>query len=365
MIPSRSEYLKQQSRDGQNIIGVMPALYPKELLYAFDLLPAEIWDPPGEIVKANTHLQTTICPIVKQSMEFILGEPEIVNAGYLFPHTCDSLQNMGSQVKDMIGSPVPVFTFYNPKAAFNKTTRKYYLEIIRAFQLDLENVFGPLDLGKLKHACELGLKIDTRRIELQEARMADRLSLNNQEYFKVIRASEFMQPADYLQLLDEIEIHDQPAKSYHSRFLVSGILPPNDLTLSFLDELKVGVVADDLLCGSRRIPITIMDTPDDPFEYLTERFFLQPPCSTRAGSLDQRQHHLMKLINDSQAQGILFNIVKFCEPELFDHRLLAKTFKEQGTPTLTIETELHPGLSGQTKTRLEAFIEMLGDEVGI
>ncbi|NQV16426.1 2-hydroxyacyl-CoA dehydratase [bacterium] len=363
MIPNRSEYLKQQALQGQKIMGVLPALYPKELLWAFDILPAEIWDPPGDIVKANRHLQTTICPIVKQSLEFILTEPGIVNAGYLFPHTCDSLQNLGSQVKDMIGVPVPVYTFYNPKGNFNKATRAYYGDILNEFLQVLADVHGPPDIEKLRAACELGLKIDGRRIELQQARMTDRLSLNSQQYFQLIRAAEFMQPVDYLYLLNQVEIQDEPLKSHAIRFLISGILPPNDMTLSFLDDLGIGIVAEDLLAGSRRIPIATLDPPADPIEYLTDRFFLLPPCSTKAGSLDHRQQYLKKLASDSKAQAVLFNIVKFCEPELFDHRSLVKSLKNEGLPVLSLETELLPGLSGQTQTRIEAIVEMMGDEV--
>ncbi len=363
IIPNRSEYLKQQARNGQKIMGVLPALYPRELLWAFDILPAEIWDPPGDILQANAHLQTTICPVVKQGLEFILKDPEIVTAGYLFPHTCDSLQNLATQVKDLIGISAPVYTFYNPKGAFRQATRNYYQDVLRELQTTLEQLHGPCDPEKLQTACQLGFKIDTRWNELQKAWMSDQLPVTNQEYFGLMRALEYMQPADYLELLDQVTVQDQTVIRNDTRLLVSGILPPDIETLSFLDELKVRIVADDLLAGSRRIPIVCMDPPYDPMEHLTDRFFMLPPCSTRANSLAERSHYLKTLIAKSDAQGVLFNIVKFCEPELFDHQFLVKSLKSAGLPLLNLETELQPGLSGQTKTRIEAFIEMLDDQV--
>lgn len=361
-IPNRKDYLHQLAHQGQKIMGVLPALYPKELLWAFDILPAEIWDPPGDILLANAHLQTTICPVVKRSLEFILKDPDLVNSGYLFPHTCDSLQNLSSQVKDLIGVPVPVYTFYNPKGSFNKVTSAFYADILRDFQKVLEEANGPLDPGKLKAACELGFKIDNRLMALQIARMTNHLNLNNLEYFQMIRAGEYMQPPDYLELLNQIRILDQALENRHTRLLVSGILPPGADTLAFLDELKVSIVTDDLLSSSRRIPMTTMDKPADPIEYLTDRFFLLRPCSTKAGSLHERLHYLKKLATESRVHGVLFNLVKFCEPELFDHRFLVKAIKELGLPILSLETELQSGLSGQDKTRIEAFIEMLDEE---
>lgn len=363
MIPNRSEYLKTLAQSGRKIMGVLPALYPRELLWAFDIHPAEIWDPPGEILHANAHLQTTICPIVKRSLEFILKEPDIINAGYLFPHTCDSLQNLGTQVKDLIGIALPVYTFYNPKGSFNNTTTKYYRDILKNFQSTLEAVHGLLDPEKLLAACVLSHKIDLQLLAIQQARMTDHLSMNNVEYFKLMRAQEYLLPQDYLSLLEQVRILEQAVESSRARIMVSGILPPSPETLAFLDELGISIVTDDLLAVSRRIPKFAMDPPDSALEYLTDRYFILPPCSTRAGDLEERLRYLNSRLNESRAQGILFDMVKFCEPELFDHRLLVKTFRERNIPVLTLETELENHLSGQDKTRIEAFSERLFEMV--
>ncbi len=344
-------------------MGVLPALYPREILWALDIHAAEIWDPPGEILHANAHLQATICPIVKKSLEFILKEPEIINAGYLFPHTCDSLQNLGTQVKDLIGVALPVYTFYNPKGSFNNTSTKYYREILKNFQLALAMDHGQLDPEKLLSACVLSHKIDTRLLAIQHARMTDHLPINNVEYFQLMRAQEYLLPADFLKLLEQVTILDKASKPVRGRVMVSGILPPPPEKLAFLDELDISIVADDLLALSRRIPKFIMDPPNSPLDYLTDRFFVLPPCSTRAGELEDRLHYLSTRMNDSQAQGILFDMVKFCEPELFDHRLMVKTFRDRNIPVLTLETELEEHISGQNRTRIEAFSEQLFEMV--
>jgi benzoyl-CoA reductase subunit C len=362
-IPDRTEYLKNLVQSDRKIMGVLPALYPRELLWAFDIHAVEIWDPPGEILHANAHLQTTICPVVKKSLEFILKEPQLINAGYLFPHTCDSLQNLGTQVKDLIGVSLPVYTFYNPKGSFNNTTTTYYKDILKNFQMSLEAHHGRLYPEKLLAACVLSQQIDSRLLAIHEARMTDQLSMNNVEYFKLRRAQEYLLPQDYLRLLENVDILEQPADSSKARMMVSGIVPPPDEILGFLDESRVSIVADDLLAVSRRIPKFAMDAPVAPLEYMTDRFFILPPCSTRGGDLDERLHYLKNRMNASRAQGILFDLVKFCEPELFDHRLLVKTFREINTPVLTLETELLNHLSGQDKTRIEAFTEILFDRV--
>ncbi len=52
-------------------------------------------------------------------------------------------------------------------------------------------------------------------------------------------------------------------------------------------------------------------------------------------------------------------MLKFCEPELFDVPQLVEALRAKGIATLTIDTELNQGLSGQLDTRVEAFLELL------
>ena len=75
-------------------------------------------------------------------------------------------------------------------------------------------------------------------------------------------------------------------------------------------------------------------------------------------SINHRREHLSGLVASSGAKGVIFHTVKFCEPELYDIPLLKKRFAELHVPVLFMESELEPKLSGQTVTRLEAFVEM-------
>jgi len=360
-LPGRKIYLQQQVQAGRQILGVLPALYPQALLWAFDILPVEIWDPPGELSRANAHLQATICPVVKRSLSLILTEPDQVNRGYLFPHTCDSLQNLATQVQDLLGISLPVYSFYNPKSAVSPASRNYYQALLADLQKELENAYGPLDQNKFKAACQLQYELDNRLFTLRQARLEQRLTLSNADYFKLLRAGEYLDGADYLRALQAVELGEHPLNNDNLHLLVSGILPPDLEILKLLDAAGVTIVADDLLSTSRRHPIIIMDPPDDPLEFLVDRYFLLPPCSTRSFSLTERLRYLKKLAVAGQINGIYFNIIKFCEPELFDHRTLVAALKAMDLPVLSLETELEPGLSGQTRTRIEAFLEILTD----
>ena len=59
------------------------------------------------------------------------------------------------------------------------------------------------------------------------------------------------------------------------------------------------------------------------------------------------------------AKGLIFYIVKFCEPELFDIPILRQDLKDAGLASILIEVDLNTRFSQQIRTRLGAFLEML------
>ena len=84
-----------------------------------------------------------------------------------------------------------------------------------------------------------------------------------------------------------------------------------------------------------------------------------PPCTTKNFPVEERLKHLLQKIERSGAKGVIFYTVKFCEPELFDIPQLVEELKKRGFATLVMDTELNQGVSGQMRTRVEAFVEMI------
>jgi benzoyl-CoA reductase/2-hydroxyglutaryl-CoA dehydratase subunit BcrC/BadD/HgdB len=141
--------------------------------------------------------------------------------------------------------------------------------------------------------------------------------------------------------------------------ILSGIIPNPPEILTLLDGRGVHIGNDDLLGCGRRL-IYMPGHLNDPLEAMAEGYFAMPPCSTRDSALSERVDYLRKMINESGAEGVIFSMVKFCEPELFDVPVLAEEMRKAGIATLVLDTELNQGISGQLETRIEAFLEMMG-----
>jgi benzoyl-CoA reductase/2-hydroxyglutaryl-CoA dehydratase subunit BcrC/BadD/HgdB len=106
-------------------------------------IPVEIWDPPLDTANAGAHLQPYICSVVKSGLALILQEKTRLLDGFLFPHTCDSIQNLASIVNDYLGLQIPCCFFYHPKAPFGKGSRDYYGNQLKLLVGVLEKASGP------------------------------------------------------------------------------------------------------------------------------------------------------------------------------------------------------------------------------
>jgi len=356
---SRKEYIREQKEKyGRHIFGVFPAQYPKEIFWAMNALPVEIWDPPVEVSHASAHLQPYICSVVRLGLELILqGHCNEVD-GFVFPHTCDSIQNLASVVNDYLGLQKPCTFFYHPKAPYRTSSRDYYLKQLKDLASDLEKQLGPLNLDELRRRVRQSQEISSLIKQVYDLRAEGTLRSSNEEFYRVLRQGEFLHPDDFLPILSEFAGTMRGEARAGPVVIMSGVLPSPPEILSLLDELGVRIGEDDLLNCSRRLLAAPSDG-QDPFEAMADGYFAMPPCSTKNFPVEERLNHLLQKIERSGAKGVIFYTVKFCEPELFDIPQLVEELKKRGLATLVMDTELNQGVSGQMRTRVEAFVEMI------
>lgn len=357
----RKEYLLQQKQLGRRLVGVFPAHYPKEILWAMNLLPVEIWDPPVESIHANAHLQPYICSVVKQGLDLILQGKADMADGFLFPHTCDSIQNLASILHDYLKPEKPCFFFYHPKAPYHACARDYYVDQMKSLIARLEDSFGPMAPMALEQAVEKGRRLSEILRKIYDLRSRGELSASNARFYETIRQGEFLHPDDFIPLLEAFMETHRSGKPKGMPVLLSGVLPNPREILEILDGMDVRVVHDDFLNCGRRLLIPF-GSQQDPLEALAEAYFAMPPCTTRTTPLKDRVNFLLEMARTSGAEGIIFTMVKFCEPELFDVPRVVSALKEAGIAALVMDVELNQGISGQMTTRVEAFLEMISAE---
>ena len=76
----------------------------------------------------------------------------------------------------------------------------------------------------------------------------------------------------------------------------------------------------------------------------------------------RRLEYLKTLITNHQIDGVVFIQYSFCDPDAFESRSLSHHLeKKMGIPTLTLVTDPQLTNLNQMITRVEAFMEKIGD----
>jgi len=87
------------------------------------------------------------------------------------------------------------------------------------------------------------------------------------------------------------------------------------------------------------------------------------PVDKHTWNSDGRLEFIGEMAKQYKVDGIVSEIVRFCCDNGFDRIGLKDQMKERGVPILDLDVEYGEGGSGQMRTRVEAFLEMLESRV--
>jgi benzoyl-CoA reductase/2-hydroxyglutaryl-CoA dehydratase subunit BcrC/BadD/HgdB len=328
-------------------------------LRAFGLLPVEVWGPPRvDPAPGAAHLQPYVCSIVGNALSFLLSGGLDGADVIIVPHACDSLQGLGSLLLDFVRPRQPVFPLYLPRGR-RESDLQFLADECRA-------LYGKLAAATGRAPSEMEMMESIRREEEADRLLAQlhrrrrTLSLTDRAFYRLVRAREYL-PAEEFAALAHSVLDAPPADPRAGiPLLLSGIVPEPMALLDAVTERGGAIVADDLACCGRRLYPP--GTRADPFHRMAERILNGPPDPTRGSPIAERLRHLVQMAQETGARGVIFYAVKFCEPELFDLPLLRRGLQEAGLPSVPIEVDLNDPLSGQTLTRIEAFLEMVAGQ---
>jgi len=146
-------------------------------------------------------------------------------------------------------------------------------------------------------------------------------------------------------------------KNNNPRILLSGS-PLHEIDfISFMEEIGLNVVYEDLCTGSKFFDLVIKNSPDL-LASLSEAYLNRTPCA-RMMQIDERVDHICKMAEKFKADGIIHHSLKFCDTYLYDVPALKKFLNEKGLSVLFIESDGGLGDINQIRTRIEAFLEII------
>jgi benzoyl-CoA reductase/2-hydroxyglutaryl-CoA dehydratase subunit BcrC/BadD/HgdB len=359
-IRSKNQRFSVLASNGGKILGYFCTYTPVELIHAAGFIPLRLMGEATAITKADALTPNFICPFLRRTLEDAFNGEYTFLSGVVQGYTCDAACGLVNIWAENIGGklfhslPLP----YND----NPEARRFFKSVALEFVEKLNQAGGRFSETSLEESLRLYGEIRRLVLAMYRLRYDRRLPLSAAELFTVVRAGFIMRPEAYLAQLKALTNEIKNAEPYHFRgvpVLVSGSLVETPRILDVLEESGGRVAADDLCTGLRHFQ-PAEGTGDSPIDRLIDRYMRRSPCPARTSAVD-RAPHLMDLIRQSGARGVVFLLQKFCTPHLADLPILFETLKKEGVPGMIFEMEETGLMEGQLRTRLESFFEMIGD----
>jgi benzoyl-CoA reductase subunit C len=345
-----------KEKNGCLTIGTFCSYVPVEILHSFGIVPVRIWGKSENIHRADTLLQTFICPPARHLMALGLdGSYDFLN-GIVHCYTCDAtcglyniwVRNLNPEFSHLISLP---YTAADEALAYSMIEFGNFIEKIEPFtgkKFSAENLKRSIKL--YNDARSLLKKVYSFKKSGFPASYSDIFSMNL--CFQTLPVEMIISGLSAYTC--EVEKKER-ASGQRLKIMISGSVVSDLPLIDFIEESGGEIVADDTCIGLRLLEDIALK--GDPLESLAGYYLTRPPCSSKA-DFPARKASFLETIADYDIDAVIFIHQKFCDPHLSDYPFLKKILDEKNIPHLQFELE-SDGFTGGIKTRIESFFEML------
>ena len=351
-----------KTRTKAKIVGYFCSYGPEEIIWAAGALPFRILGGGQGNSRADAHLQAYSCSLVRGALDEALGGHLDFLNGAVFPHTCDSIQRL-SDIWRLNTRYDFHLDLVLPVKLNTSSAENYMQAVFRKFRQDLaDGLKVDISDGSLKKAVQTfnQIRSDVQRLYAFRRDTSDLFS--SRDLHAVIKASLVMDRDELSKRLSEIcawldDHRHEPSSDKKPVVLTGGICNMPDI-YEQIESAGATVVGDDFCIGSRHFEGRI-DGQDDPLKAIAQRYYNRINCPAKHRDCFSRADHLLKVVENTRAHGVIFVMLKFCDPHGFDFPYIKEFLDRAGIPTMLLEIEEKQISTEQLMTRLEAFIELL------
>ncbi len=367
----RPAELIEHQKQGGKVFGTFCIFVPDEIVFAAGGIAtglcggSQFWVPDGEKV-----LPKSTCPLIKASVGARVGRTcpffRIADM-YVGETTCDGKK----KAWEILAEDVPVHVMDMPQMKRPQDIAKWEDEI-RAFLAVVEEQTGnKVTPEKLAEAIKL---INNKRKALARVyacRKADPAPISGKDALLMMQIAFYDDPARCAQmanqLADELEQRVQDNIGVFpqgtKRIMISGtpMAIPNWKMHHIVETCGAAVVCEEACTGTRyfeNLVDEIQTTLEGQIHALAERY-MKNNCACFTPNKG-RIGDIIRLCREYRVDGVLDVNLKFCTLYDTEGRDVERALKEAGIPVLGLETDYVDTDAEQLRTRIGAFLEMLG-----
>jgi len=367
----RGRRAKQLKAEGKKIVGYLCCFAPVEIITAAGLVPFRIVGNVEESsASADAFIEPIACSFTRSCFAVAMKNGYDFLDGYVVPHTCDNIVKLYDIWKRNVNPPYS--HFINIPHTLSPASFEFFQAELVTFKKSLERFIGREITGeRLGQSIQLHNENRALVRDLNELRKQEPPLLSGTEMLKVMVAIVSIPVEEANKLLRNVikEVkgrrHGPPKKP--ARLLVYGTVEDNAAFIELVEESGANVVIDDLSFGTRTYWHDV-ELTDNPLIGIATRYLAKIPCprtykqrtGTHQQDLENRFGYLGDFVRDFNVNGVIIYVLRYCDTHAFDVPDVKEYLKGRGIPVLDIEDEYSTSSFARLKTRVQAFLEMIG-----
>jgi len=347
---------------GKKAIGCFPYYVPEELVTAAGMVPFGVWGAQGTINAAKEYFATFYCTIAQMNLEMGLTGKLDGLSGVICPSICDTLRPLTQNFRVAVPQ-VPFIFLAHPQNRKIDAGIEFTKSQFSTIKKRLEEISG-----KAVTDDELRAAIRTHNASRAARRKFVKLAGQHPDAVSpikrsgVMKSAHFMDKAEHTALLEQLnaELEKLPECKWEgTKIITSGIVADSHSLLQIFEDNKMAIVADDVAHESRGVRIDADETGDS-MEALAKQFAAQDEDPLLYDpDLNKRPGHIVDLVKESGAQGVVVLMMTFCDPEEMEYPSLKQGLEEAGIPHVMVGMDQQMRDYAQARTSIQAFSDVL------
>jgi benzoyl-CoA reductase subunit C len=363
---------KALQKEGEQVIGYVCSFVPLEIITAAGCVPFRIrGDIHEPITKGDTLLETIVCPFIRSCFDMAVKGKYDFLSGIAIPHGCDSMTRSYSTWSYSLD--LPYSHFINIPSVVKEHSFEFFGEEIKSFRTSLER-FMDKDItdDDLNKAIQSHNAYRDKVSNLYNFRKSDPPLVSGVEAMKILTVGSSLPIEEANQLMDdaieEIGKREEAHLTKGSRVLVDSACIDNFELVKIIEDSGAHVVVDTI-CNGTRDHFPKVQTDGSPIDALAHRYLYGINCpktyrSNETGSFEKdaasRFGDIGKFAKEFKVDGAVLYVYRYCDPFGFEVPARKAYYESIHVPMLYLEDQYSTGTIGQLKTRIQAFLEMIG-----
>ncbi len=363
----RIQELDEHKKNGGKVLGTFCVFVPDEVILAAGAIGvglcggSQFWIEDGEKV-----MPRNLCPLIKAFVGAKIGGtcPYVQSCDMLVGETtCDGKK----KAWEILDEYVPVHVMDLPQMKRTKDYNMWMDEIKTLIERVEELTGNKITVENLKKAIELCNRKRRALKRLYDFRKYTPSPISGLDSLLISQIAFYDDPERFTlkleELCDELEKRVKNLKDNgKKRLMITGtpMAIPNWKMHSIIEGLDAQIVVEETCTGTRYFENEVSiegETVENLIKNLADRY-LNINCACFTPN-DGRIDDILRYVDEYKVDGVVYYNLSFCHTYSVEYKRVEKVLKERNIPVIMIETDYSTEDSGQIKTRVEAFLEMI------